>query len=155
MRSYTREHGSYYDLNDPLLQLLHLNLESLEKHDKLGLFKNIFSVFTFPNDNCLRYYVHPELVECKSPDTFQIYICSSCICYLKKGLFPKYSIANGFDFGRMKRIPHLKPLTIVEIYLIAHIRLYLTEFKLVAKGKKQYRFCGIVVFKGSYYFFSP
>lgn len=148
IRRYTTYQGSYFDLKDPLLQLLRLNSKSIENHDKLGIFKNLCSIFIFPADNLLRYYIHPELVESVFPNNFRVYVCSPCISYLRKGCLLRYSIANGFDFGRMERLPHLKPLTIIEVYLITHIRLFMTEFKLVAQGKNNVDSVGSSCLKG-------
>lgn len=59
-------------------------------------------------------------------------MCSPCVVSLEAGRKPKFSIANGYDYGRMERLPELEPLTIVETYLISLVRLYITVFKLLA-----------------------
>ena len=49
-----------------------------------------------------------------------------------KKKIPKLSIADGYDYGQIERLPEMKSLTLVEKHLIALIRLYITEVKLVA-----------------------
>ena len=59
-------------------------------------------------------------------------LCSFCVNSLRKKKIPKLSIADGYDYGRIERLPEMQSLTLVEKHLIALIRLYITEVKLVA-----------------------
>ena len=59
-------------------------------------------------------------------------LCSSCVNSLRKKKIPKLSIADGYDYGRIKRLPEMQSLALVEKHLIALIRLYIREVKLVA-----------------------
>jgi hypothetical protein len=51
-------------------------------------------------------------------------VCINCYSDIKKNVIPKFSVANGHDYGDFTRIKDLEPLTIVEQHLISCNRLY-------------------------------
>lgn len=111
---------------------LQLKNEDISKHNSIGEFKSVCSVFEHPNDTKLRFYIHPELVESSSTSNiFSVKLCSTCVNSLRKKKIPKPSIADGYDYGRIERLLHMQSLTFVEKHLIALVRLHITEVKLV------------------------
>lgn len=133
VRPYSQNNYSTFRLDDPLLLPLQLKNKDVSKHNSLGEFKSVCSVFEHPKDTKLRFYIHPELVKSSSTsDIFSLKLCSSCVNSLRKNKIPKLSIADGYDYGRVERLPEMQSLTLVEKHLIALIRLYITEVKLVA-----------------------
>ena len=59
--------------------------------------------------------LHQELVESSSKsDIFSLKLCSFCVNSLRKKKIPKLSIADGYDYGRIERLPEIQSLTLVE-----------------------------------------
>ena len=102
------------------LELLKLNKNQVEDYERLGEFKNIISVANVNNN---LYYVHPECV-CLTDTNSTTHICIHCYSDIKKNIVPKFSVANGHDYGDFTRIKGLEPLTIVKKHLISCNRLY-------------------------------
>lgn len=131
VRSFTIQ-GGKKSLCDPMMALLRLNEADMDEHDSLGAYKNVCSIFTHTHDTSIRFFLHPELVEPIEQGDFQVYLCPQCLRQLEARTMPKFSVANGHDYGRLDRLPDLEPLTLVESYLIAQVRLYVTEIKFLA-----------------------
>lgn len=117
IRSFTTQEGRKIKLEDPLLQLLQLKPDDINQHDSLEDFKNVCSIYTDTDVASKRFFLHPELVETSEHGDCQVYLCDDCLRQLRSGKIPKYSIANGHDYGRMDRIPDLQPLTLVILSL--------------------------------------
>ncbi len=132
IRTYTTQNGSKYNLEDGMFDLLRLNTEAIAKWKTMGDYKKISSVFVHPNDSNKIFYLHPEFIQTSSNHLYEVYICTNCSEALKKSILPKFSIANGYDFGRMERISSLEKPSLAEILVIAQIRLYITEIKFIA-----------------------
>ena len=82
------------------LQLLKLNNNQIEDYKRLGEFKSIASV-TSVNDNF--YYMHPECVTVVDNDK-KTNLCIHCSTDIKNNIIPKFSVANGHDYGVFSRI---------------------------------------------------
>ena len=66
----------------------------------------------------------------ESKKYFKTYLCSYCYSDIRKNIIPKFSIANGHDYGDYRRLKNLQPLTIVEKHLINYNRMYGSILKL-------------------------
>lgn len=76
------------------------------------------------------WHVHPELVEqCEQTARHFVRVCYLCDGQLRKKKRPKYSIANGVDFGYSKRIGLEEP-NLHEQLIISRTRLFFTAVKL-------------------------
>jgi len=98
-----------------------------------------FSIFVDPSDD-VKYFLHPECVS-----EGKVWICQECLGPIKKGKLPKYSVANGWDFGDPSRIGHLQPLSFVEKHLIARSRLYSSIVKISPRGASRRTLKGHVI----------
>ena len=108
------------------LEILKLNNSQIEDYENLNEYKHIASV---ANIQSTLYFIHPECVT-KEKNTYTTHVCGCCYSDIRKNLIPKYSIANGHDYGDFRRIKNLQPLTIVEKHLISCNRMYGSILKL-------------------------
>ena len=117
------------------LGCLMLSPTQAAQHEALGEYKAAASVVEFEGS---QYFLHPELAV---PDPIsrkpQIDLCADCHQAVKKKEVPKFSVANGFDFGDVRRLKDvlsedkaLPPLSLVEKHLISRVRLYASIVKL-------------------------
>jgi hypothetical protein len=104
----------------------------------------VFSIFKSRDEH--HYYLHPNLVEVEGFDddgvqqapVEQVRLCSACIRCVTAGTKPPYSIANGFDYGDLRRVA-LPPLSDVEACLISLVRvdqLVIELHSIQKEGKK-------------------
>ena len=110
-------------------------------YDSLGIYKPLASVTVCTEDGHL-YFLHPEFVSA----TKEVKICNLCNDYIRKNTRPPQSVAGGIDFGNILRlqkinssnpnISNLKPLTHVELALIARVRQYGSIFKITSNLKQ-------------------
>ncbi len=108
------------------LSSLKLNDNQIEEYERLGEFKSIASV---TNVNSNLYYVHPECISMEDANP-KTNVCIHCYTDIKQNIIPKFSVANGHDYGDFTRVKELEPLTIVEKHLISYNRLYGSILKL-------------------------
>ena len=125
--------------SDPILNLLQLSPEAEARYQSLGNYSR--AVSAWPQSRELgernRFWLHPELVEQGADGSASVRVCKHCHDCLanrpggRNGgpKLPELSIANGVDFGNPDRLG-LPELTLVEMYLLAPVRLYGSVIKL-------------------------
>ena len=91
---------------------------------------------TVSNVNNVLYYIHPECITNRG-GIQHTFICKMCLDDIKSELIPKFSVANGHDYGDYKRINTLLPLSIVEKHLISRNRIYGSIIKIKEGGNRQ------------------
>ena len=132
-------------LTSPMIQMLRLSYEQEAWYQSLGEYGRAVSAWPqtreLDNPERGRFWLHPELVESGDQDMPEkVRLCKFCHSKLKgQGNsrcpeLPEHSIANGVDFENPDRL-NLPELTLVEMYLIAPIRLYGSVIKLKAFEK--------------------
>lgn len=117
-RTYTNIYKEFCVTKD--LQILKLTKKQIEAWNNLMEYKGIASVTSI--DNVL-YNIHPECITNREGNYFTL-ICKECYDDIVTKVIPKFSVANGHDYGDIKRISGLLPLTIVEKHLISRNRIY-------------------------------
>jgi len=126
-------------LEDPMLGVLRLSPEAETKYQELGEYRRAISAWPQTREigDGQRFWLHPELVE-ESVDGSFVRLCMPCHNKLsgtrqrnsnRSVQLPELSIANGVDFGNPDRLG-LPELTLVEMYLLAPVRLYGSVIKL-------------------------
>jgi hypothetical protein len=108
------------------LALLKLNNSQIEDYENLNEYKKIASVSIIQS---ILYYIHPECIT-HEKNIYKTHLCGCCYSDIRKNIIPKFSIANGHDYGDFRRIKNLQPLTIVEKHLISCNRMYGSILKL-------------------------
>ena len=115
-----------FSISDPVLNELKVTNEQEVEHAGTN---HLRSVFSYERQS---YHLHPHLVlpgrvnhEKATADDMQsaepqVILCNECANKLeaKKPSLPKYSIANGWDFGRLD---HMPPLSTLEKIMIAKV----------------------------------
>ena len=76
-----------------------------------------------------RYHLHPELVSEQENGKIVTDICKGCHSMILKGKIPPFSIANGIDFGRIRRLGLTMP-NIQEKLIVSKIRKYFCVVKI-------------------------
>ena len=119
-------------------------------YDSLGIYKPVASVTAGTGDGHF-YFLHPEFVTALG----EVKICNLCNDYIRKNIRPPQSVAGGFDFGNILRlqkidstnanISNLKPLTHVELALIARVRQYGSIFKITSSLKQSRILTGHII----------
>ena len=99
VRKFTTEMGSNYNLNNAMLDVLKLTLDAVVKHDSLGYYKSMCSIFTDPNDDKKRFYLHPELIDRTATNTYEVYVCFVCVNALKKKLYQNIPLRMDMTLG--------------------------------------------------------
>jgi hypothetical protein len=107
-----------------------LQPSQMQNYEQLGKYKPLASVY-HRKDLDEYYYVHPEVVTSE----LTVMICRTCKRSIDENKIPDFSIANGFDYGDINRMPNeLQPLRFAEAYLICAVRMYGSIIKLKQDG---------------------
>jgi len=119
----------YHPANIDQLAIFRLNEAQIERYKSLGVYRAILSVYT-DTDGTL-YNLHPELVAPATPSSpASAWLCTECHTAVKANKVPLFSVAAGLDFGRLSRLRllgpeyEIPPLSLVEIFLLAPVRMY-------------------------------
>jgi hypothetical protein len=123
-------------LHDTCVQLIGTRLEvhdgrEVEVFYKLPELTNLAPIMScYKGADGHMYHLHSELVE----QDEALYLCENCD-RLNQGdlsLEKSFSIAAGKDYGRLDRIPELKPTSLTEQRLLAPSRLYHLTFSVAS-----------------------
>ncbi len=115
--------GNNYAFENIILDKTEISIPINEKGD-IGIVKprDVLALYTYVDQygNEKLYHLHPELVNQKEQI---IYVCGTCNNDLIKNKKPKFSIANGVDFGNYDRIGLTKP-NVHERCILALLRFF-------------------------------
>ncbi|KAK4030803.1 hypothetical protein OUZ56_024142 [Daphnia magna] len=99
VRTYSQKNYSTFGVDDPLLLPLQLKSADVSKHDSLGEVYVLFS-----NTRMIPNYDFISILNLSNHHQHR----------LRKKRIPKLSIANGYDYGRIERLPKIQSLTLLE-----------------------------------------
>eukprot|EP00117_Sycon_ciliatum_P024416 scpid75408/ scgid20489/ len=88
--------------------------------------RELMNVYRSPSDGNLYHLLPDHLNEVEDGAT-EVIICAACSATLKKGMVPKFSLASGYDFGRLDM---LEPLSLLEKIVVSPYRTFATILKL-------------------------
>ncbi len=135
-----RRYGISCSLHDvSTISLLRLSSVEIDTYNALGIYSPVRSVWIDKRSRDFVYYhAHPEFVAIDGA-AFLCNNCSSCLKRKKTPAIHKYSVAAGYDFGDISRLPlsmNILPLTVAERFLIALVRPYGSVYKLSNSARK-------------------
>ena len=115
------------------LQILKLNNSQIHELNYLNEYKDVASVCKI---NKVLYNIHPECLT-KRKGSYYTNLCGVCNFDIRNNEVPKFSIANGHDYGDINRLKDLLPLSVVEMHLISRNRMYASIIKLKEGSNRQ------------------
>ena len=115
------------------LQILKLSNSQINEWSNLNEYKDVASV---SNVNDELYNIHPECLTVRDGH-YYTNLCTVCNLDIKNNEIPKFSIANGHDYGDPSRLKDLLPLSVVEMHLISRNRMYASIIKLKEGSNRQ------------------
>ena len=110
-----------------------MNDSQIQKLNSLNEYKDVASVCKV---NEVLFNIHPECLT-KRKGSYYTNLCSVCKFDIMNNEVPKFSIANGHDYGDISRLKDLLPLSVVEMHLICRNRLYASIIKLKEGSNRQ------------------
>lgn len=114
------------------LEMLQYSSEALaEFHNIPEEYRGAISSYE-PQVSLVMYHLHPELVDVQSEERITVMFFPPCQFSLRNQKIPRFSIANGVDFGCPRRLG-LPNLTLVEETLIARGVLLVSIIKLTGQ----------------------
>jgi hypothetical protein len=128
------------------LDCLRLSRSETQDHKRLGRYGVVASVFVAFNGT--HFHLHPELVSTSSNGLVTVSLCKDCHSATSKGKVPHLSVASGVDFGVLSRLPadlSIPSLSLVEMQLVAPVRLYAAIVKLTPAGPSSSILIGHVI----------
>lgn len=110
-----------------------MSSSQINEWNNLEEYKDIASV---SNINDVLYNIHPECLTLRN-GCYYTNLCTICNYDIKNNKIPKFSIANGHDYGDISRLKDLLPLSVVEMHLISRNRMYASIIKLKEGSNRQ------------------
>ena len=109
---------------EAFMKCLQLDDSAAEMYEQRPeIVREVMNVYRFPSDGNLYYLLPDHLNEVEDGATI---ICAACGSTLKKEMMPKFSLASGYDFGRLDM---LEPLSLLEKIVVSPYRTFATICK--------------------------
>ena len=123
------------------LHILKLSNSQIQELNNLNDYKDIASVSKI---NDVLFCIHPECLTERN-GFYYTNLCTVCSFDIRNNQIPKFSIANGHDYGNISRLKDLLPLSVVEMHLISRNRMYASIIKL-KEGSNRKLLGNVIIF---------